>query len=173
MSFRILKPVTLQVDHGIIDWKHEGKSVHFPFSESAFFPPRKGLLKFQECFSNVLKMQDYEYMYEICFRYVLVDWSHKETQFTGFKLTGRKGDSVCHVWCLSVMYDFTKHYLYQKPGIMKSKGSQKTTCFRITCPTETDRNNRFPLWFKMHQCTCNTWRTLVSPFFHHCSVTVD
>lgn len=44
-------------------------------------------------------MQDNEYMYEICLCSVLEDRSHIETLFTGFKLTARKGDSVCRVWC--------------------------------------------------------------------------
>lgn len=44
-------------------------------------------------------MQDYEYMYEICLCSVLEDRSHMETLFTGFKLMGRKGGSVCRVWC--------------------------------------------------------------------------
>lgn len=43
-------------------------------------------------------MQDYEYMYEVCLCSVLEDRSHMETLLTGFKLTGRKGGSVCRVW---------------------------------------------------------------------------
>lgn len=43
-------------------------------------------------------MQDYEYMYEVCLCSVSEDRSHVETIFTGFKVTGRKGGSVCRVW---------------------------------------------------------------------------
>lgn len=64
-------------------------------------------------------MQDYEYMYEVCLCSVLEDRSHVETLFTGFKLTGRKGGSVCRVW-YGLTYDLTE--VLQKENL----DSQKT-----------------------------------------------
>lgn len=71
-------------------------------------------------------MQDYEYMYEVCLCSVLEDRSHKETLFTGFKLTGGRGGSVCRVW-RGLMYDLTGALLKDKPGITENK----ITHFRI------------------------------------------
>lgn len=64
-----------------------------------------------------------------CLRFVSVlfleDRSHMETLFTGLKLTGRKGGSVCRVW-YGPIRDLTNKT--EKPG-----KSQKTkiTHFRI------------------------------------------
>lgn len=52
MSVHVHKAVTVEVNNSIII-KAESirkEKCTFSFSESAFFPPRKGLLKFQECF---------------------------------------------------------------------------------------------------------------------------
>lgn len=49
-------------------------------------------------------MQDDEYMYEVCFCSIWEDRSYMETLFTAFKLTGRKGGSVCQVLYGPVQY---------------------------------------------------------------------
>lgn len=83
-----------------VEVRHSGKTESIGkekctfFSESAFFPSRKGLLKFQECFKNVLKMQDYEYMYEVCLCSVLEDSSHMENTVYQIQ-TDRQEENQC------------------------------------------------------------------------------
>lgn len=56
-------------------------------------------------------MQDDEYMYEVCFCSIWEDRSYMETLFTAFKLTGRKGGSVCQVLYGPVQYmTVQRHY---------------------------------------------------------------
>lgn len=65
-------------------------------------------------------MQDYEYMYEVCLCSVLEDRSHVETLFTGFKLVGRKGGSVCRVW-YGLTYDLTEALQKENLDSQKTK----------------------------------------------------
>lgn len=69
-------------------------------------------------------MQDYEYMYEVCLCSVLEDRSHMETLFTGFKVRGRKGGSVCRVWC--DLTDWLGEKL-QKEKVESQKTKQQTS----------------------------------------------
>ncbi len=64
-------------------------------------------------------MQDYEYMYEVCLCTVLEDRSHMETLLSAFKLTGRKGGSVCRVQYGLISSDFTD--IKEKKGITENR----------------------------------------------------
>lgn len=45
--------------------KYYGKVYFFP-EEFAFISPRKLILQSKECFENVSKMKDYDYLYKVC-----------------------------------------------------------------------------------------------------------